>query len=75
MMHTDFNLNELNQFISSGQFFKHWINSKLVYTEGVQYLAEKAHCYWLIDEIAFVLLPHLLKKYKDHFYSIKLISD
>lgn len=31
--------------------FRHW-SRRLVYTEGVQYLAQKASAYWLIDLIA-----------------------
>lgn len=31
--------------------FRHW-SRRLVYTEGVQYLAEKASAYWLIDLVA-----------------------
>lgn len=75
-MRFDLDLNELNQFSGSDQFFKHGLNRKLIYTEGVQYLAEKARCYWLIDEIACVLLPSLLKKHNDRFYSIRvLVTD
>ena len=70
---SNFNLVDLNHFCGSQQFFRHSLNRKLIYTEGIQYLAEKAMCYWLIDEIALVLLPELLKKFKDHFYSIKLL--
>ena len=68
----NFNLNELKHFTGSEQFYKHGINRKLIYTEGVQYLAEKAGCYWLIDSVACLLLPLVLKKHKDHFYSIQL---
>jgi hypothetical protein len=74
-MQSDFNINELRQFSGSAQFFKHAINRKFIYTEGVQYLAENAGCYWLIDEIAVVLLPYLLKKHYDEFYSIQLLVN
>jgi hypothetical protein len=67
-----FNLEQLEQFTGSEYFFSHWGNSNMVYTEGIKYLAEKANCYWLIDEIALVLLPRLLLEYKDWFYSIEL---
>ena len=72
-MRSNFSLSELFQFTGSEQFFKHGINSKLIYTEGVKYLAEKTGCYWLIDDIACVLLPYLLKKHNDWFYSIQLL--
>jgi hypothetical protein len=35
----------------SETWFRHW-SGRFVYTEGVQYLAEKANGYWLIDLIA-----------------------
>ncbi|MBN8907947.1 MAG: hypothetical protein J0H99_15225, partial [Rhodospirillales bacterium] len=35
----------------STRWFRHWTR-RLVYTEGVQYLAEKANAYWLIDLVA-----------------------
>ena len=35
----------------STRWFRHWTR-RLVYTEGVQYLAEKASAYWLIDLVA-----------------------
>ena len=72
-MKNNFNLKDLNQFTGSEDFFKHSINRKLIYSEGVEYLAEQARCYWLIDLIACVLLPHLLIKYNDSFYSIELL--
>jgi hypothetical protein len=56
-MQTNLSLTELYQFSGSEQFFKHGINRKFIYTDGVQYLAKKARCYWLIDDIALVLLP------------------
>lgn len=35
----------------STRWFRHWTR-RLVYTEGVQFLAEKASAYWLIDLVA-----------------------
>lgn len=43
---------DLNQFTGSESFFQHSLNRKVVYTEGVRYLAQKAGAYWLIDAIA-----------------------
>lgn len=73
-MDIHFNLAQLRQFTGSECFFKHWCNSNIVYTEGIKYLAEKAKCWWLIDEIALVLFPRLLLGHKDSFYSIELIA-
>ena len=40
---------ELVQFTGTTTYYRHW--SGLVYTDGVQYLAERAGAYWLIDAI------------------------
>jgi hypothetical protein len=44
-------LDGLAQQIGSEAVFRHW-SRRLVYTEGVQFLAEQAGAYWLIDLIA-----------------------
>ncbi len=41
---------ELKQFIGSSVIYEHWLG--ISYTEGVQYLAEAASAYWLLDLIA-----------------------
>ena len=38
---------ELRQFTSTQNYFKHF--PRLLYTDGIQHLAERAGCYWLID--------------------------
>jgi hypothetical protein len=43
----------LRQFTGSDQWYRHSLVRKVLYTEGVQYVAEAAGAYWLIDEIAF----------------------
>jgi hypothetical protein len=45
---------DLAQFTGTEQWFRHSINSKVLYTEGAQYLAEHAGAYWLLDEIALI---------------------
>lgn len=42
---------ELAAFTGSEAFYRHALSFGCVYTEGVQYLAEKASAYWLIDAI------------------------
>lgn len=73
-MDRNFNLDELNQFSGSDVSFQHWF-TKMCYTEGVSYLANKVECYWLIEEIACVILPRLLKENKDRFYSIQFVVN
>jgi len=42
-------MSDLEQFIGTEYYHKHWFGG--MYTDGVQHLAEKAGCYWLIDAI------------------------
>jgi hypothetical protein len=42
---------DLSQFYGTEQYFRHWTR-KLLYTDGVQYVAEKGGAHWLIDAIA-----------------------
>lgn len=41
---------DLQQFCGGGDYYKHLFG--MLYTEGVQYLAEQAGAYWLIDLVA-----------------------
>lgn len=43
---------DLKQFTGSEEFFRHGINRSVIYTEGAQFLAERAGAYWLLDAIA-----------------------
>ena len=42
---------DLLQFCGSTEFYRHWTN-RLIYTEGIKYLAEEVGAYWLIDAVA-----------------------
>ena len=42
----------LEQFIGSETWYRHSLARKIIYTDGVKYLAEAAGAYWLIDEVA-----------------------
>jgi hypothetical protein len=42
---------DLEQFQGTEQYYKHFLN-QFVYTDGVQYLAQEAKAYWLLDAIA-----------------------
>jgi hypothetical protein len=41
---------DLNQFVGTEQYYRHW--TRLLYTDGVQYVAQEGGAYWLIDAIA-----------------------
>lgn len=48
---------ELNQFTGSECYYRHSLNPRTVYTEGVQFLAARAGAYWLLDEILLIQPP------------------
>ena len=42
---------DLAQFTGTTQYFRHW-SKRIVYTDGIKFLAENAGAYWLVDLIA-----------------------
>ncbi len=44
---------DLRQFTGSERLYRHAMVRDVLYTDGVQYVAETAGACWLIDEIAF----------------------
>ena len=49
-----FTIAELGQFTGTEQRYLHQIARGLLYTDGVQFVAERAGAYWLLDEVALV---------------------
>jgi hypothetical protein len=50
---------DLSQFIGSEQLFRHGLSRKHFYTEGAQFVAERAGAYWLLDKIALHGSPEI----------------
>ncbi|MEL6499779.1 MAG: DUF6876 family protein [Cyanobacteria bacterium J06623_1] len=44
---------DLRQFTGTETYYRHSLARNYLYTDGVQYLAEKAGAYWLVDAIVF----------------------
>jgi hypothetical protein len=42
----------LDHFTCSDEFYRHPICRNVIYTQGVQYVAESACAYWLLDKMA-----------------------
>lgn len=55
-------LEDLQNFTGSETFFRHSLARNAIYTEGVQYLAEKAGAYWLIDAIVSHLFTPAMQR-------------
>jgi hypothetical protein len=43
---------QLSQLTGSETWYRHGLNRKVLYTDGVKYLADTGQCYWLVDSIA-----------------------
>lgn len=43
---------DLRQFTGDLTRYRHSLNRRIIYTPGVQYVAERGEAYWLIDAIA-----------------------
>ena len=67
--------NELKHFSGSETFYRHTLMRKFVYTEGVQYLAEKGGAYWLIDYILSYQLEPPIKDTPFQVWKIKVADD
>ena len=53
-MEQSFDPSELDQFIGTTGY--HRVSRTAVLTDGARYLAERAHCYWLMDVIVSYLV-------------------
>lgn len=49
-METKISESDLNQFTGTENYYRHW-TGRGIFTDGVQYLAEQAGAYWLIDAV------------------------
>lgn len=49
-----FDLSSLTEFTGTSQLYK--ISDRFVLTDGTKFLADQAHCYWLMDAVASHLL-------------------
>ena len=47
---------DLRQFTGSESYTRHGLNRKLIYTDGISYVAQEGNAYWLIDAIAIANL-------------------
>jgi hypothetical protein len=52
----------LDQFYGTDQWYRHGLNPNMLYTDGVQYFAEHAGAYWLLDIIATEVFPFQKKE-------------
>ena len=59
---------ELRQFTGDLERYRHSFNRRVIYTPGVQHLAERAGAYWLIDLIAsYIGTPEMARAIADDY--------
>lgn len=68
-------LAELQHFTGSEKIYRNPLFRKFAYTEGVQYLAEKAGAYWLIDYILSNQIDEQIKAVDFQAWKIKVNDD
>ena len=65
---------DLSQFTGTEAYHRTFMfNPDLVHTDGVQYFAETAGCYWLLDIIATEIFP--LTEHEDFLSLSLLVKD
>lgn len=68
--------NTLSQFTGSTNFYRHGLVREVLYTEGVEYVAETAGAYWLLDEIALAQRHVIPVKAEDfQVWDLKVNAD
>ena len=53
---------DLRQFTGDLKRFRHSLARRVIYTPGVQYMAEQGGAYWLIDELALSIAGGVVAK-------------
>jgi len=56
-MHAEFKLEEIDHFIGTLRWYRHALDRDILFTEGVQFLAERAGAYWLLGVMVMVVAP------------------
>ena len=62
---------DLRQFSGVLERFRHALNPNVIYTPGVQYLAENGAAYWLLDAIVSYFDTDLMQQAMDQDYRVK----
>jgi hypothetical protein len=65
---------ELAHFTGTEHYYRHPLARTVTYTDGVQYFAEKAGAYWLLDILATEVAP-ISRKMDDLLVATVKVSD
>ncbi len=63
----------LPSFTGTCKWYRHWLGT--LYTDGIQYLCDKAECYWLLDIVGSVQAEPGVKGESFQVWRIELDKD
>lgn len=63
---------DLAQFTGTENWYRHFFARNILYTDGIQYMANAAGAYWLIDEIALMQTEPQFKKHEFQNWTLKV---
>lgn len=64
----------LKQFTGTEMWFRHPLVQDILYTQGVQYVAETLGAYWLVDMVAISQLVKAVRAESFQVWTIKLVN-
>jgi hypothetical protein len=79
MQHEDYQtlVSELKHFTGTETYYRHGLNPRMLWTDGVQHFAEKAEAFWVLDVVALGangnpgLVPQVIPKL-DRFAIVRI---
>lgn len=66
---------DLRQFTGTEHWYRYSLVRKVLYTDGVQYVAKEGGAYWLIDEISFAQCEPKISSTRFQFWKLKVNAD
>lgn len=63
---------DLRQFTGTDQWYRHSLCRKILYTDGVKYLADVAGAHWLVDKIATNQMRSKIKAEEFQVWKLKV---
>lgn len=66
---------DLRYFTGTETWYRHGLAPKVLYTEGVKYVADNGGAYWLIDEIAFNQFERQVSRQEFQHWKLKVSPD
>jgi hypothetical protein len=70
-----FDFTQLAHFTGTENIYRHGFARKVTYTDGVKYVAEQAHAYWLLDLIASLQYDPKLEHEPFQTWTIKVTGS